>query len=112
MEPGGRYTTPDADGNFGFYNLPEGLYQIKLDAKSLPTHGVMTSEEEFPAMVKIGQASPPIHFGYVIKIPEKPVHRTLEQTIRIDATGDAVPVKEAPKPTVAAPDRSNPNQHQ
>jgi hypothetical protein len=75
LEPGGRYTTPDADGNFGFYNLPEGQYQVKLDAATLPAHSVMTTDTEFPVTVKAGQAAPEMRFGYVIRIPEKPVHR-------------------------------------
>jgi hypothetical protein len=114
MEPGGRYTTPDADGNFGFYNLPEGEYQIKLDSTSLPVHGAMTTAAEFPVTVKGGQPLPEIRFGYVIKIPEKPVHRTLEQTIMIDAKGETVPVNTpAPAPAVApnavaAPTRAAP----
>ncbi len=93
LEPGARYTTPDADGNFGFYNLPEGQYQIKLDATSLPAHGAMTTEAEFAVTMKTGQPVPEIRFGYMIQILEKPVRRTLAQTIMIDATGEAVPVK-------------------
>jgi hypothetical protein len=74
----------------------------------------MTTAAEFPVTVKGGQPLPEIRFGYVIKIPEKPVHRTLEQTIMIDAKGETVPVNTpAPAPAVApnavaAPTRAAP----
>jgi hypothetical protein len=109
LEPGGRYTTPDFDGNFAFYNLPEGQYQIKLDRKSLPPNGVMTTPEEVPVFLKMGERAPEIQFGYVIRVPEKPVHRTLVETITIDQSGAAAPVK-SPAPTPAPATPATPSQ--
>jgi hypothetical protein len=33
---GSRYTTPDTDGSFAFYNLPRGIYEAVVDVSTLP----------------------------------------------------------------------------
>jgi len=84
LAPGGRYTTPDASGAFGFYNLPEGDYQVELDVSSLPEHAVLLSVERVPVSVRRGAQPDAVEFKFEIRVPEKPVRKIFEQRLNID----------------------------
>jgi len=75
LEPGGRYTTPDYDGNFAFYNLPEGQYKVSIDDTTMPRFSVMNTQTGFDVEIKAGQEASKINFGYTIEIPQKPIRR-------------------------------------
>ena len=77
--PGERYTTPDAGGNFYFYNLREGEYEVVLDTKTLPEYSVMDKSERAKVSVKLGRQPEPINFQFEIKRPQKPVRTVLEK---------------------------------
>ena len=77
--PGERYTTPDAGGNFYFYNLREGEYEVLLDTKTLPEYSVMDKPERASVSVKLGRQPEPINFQFEIKRPQKPVRTVLEK---------------------------------
>jgi hypothetical protein len=38
-----RYTTPDEDGSFGFYNLREGEYTVVIDQQTIPDEITLTT---------------------------------------------------------------------
>jgi hypothetical protein len=86
LTPGGRYTTPDASGAFGFYNLPEGDYQVELDVASLPEHAVLLSAERVPVSVRRGAQPAAVEFKFEIRVPEKPVRKLFEQRINLGDT--------------------------
>jgi len=73
--PGERYTTPDADGNFAFFNVREGDYEVVLDSGSLPQYSEMKTPARKPAAVRIGAETPPLEFGFEVRPPERPVRR-------------------------------------
>ena len=52
MLPGERYTTPDSEGAFYFYNLREGNYELVLDKMTLPEFAVMDQSERIPCPSK------------------------------------------------------------
>jgi hypothetical protein len=84
LAPGGRYTTPDASGAFGFYNLPEGDYQVELDVSSLPEHAVLLSAERVPVSVRHGAPPTAVEFKFEIRVPQKPVRKLFERRLNID----------------------------
>lgn len=86
LYPGGRYTTPDADGRFAFYNLAEGDYQVALDTASLPEHAVLTTADRLPVSVRHGAPPASVEFKFEMRIPQKPVRKVLEQ--RLDLGGE------------------------
>ncbi|HLJ14028.1 MAG TPA: hypothetical protein VKV15_05985 [Bryobacteraceae bacterium] len=81
----GRYTTPDEDGKFGFYNLKEGEYTLEIDAQTIPqelqlaTSGTLQvlagAEDPSSARVEFTLEPRPQ--------PEKPVHQILQQEIHV-----------------------------
>jgi hypothetical protein len=82
LKPGTRYTTPDLDGRFGFYNLPLGDYTVIVKRDSLPEKTHLKGPGEFPAPVRAGAAPPQPRFVLEADIePPKPVRRlTLDAT--------------------------------
>jgi hypothetical protein len=100
-----RYTTPDEDGDFGFYNLKEGEYTIAIDPQSIPDELMLST----PASLQVsasGDNGPlaAIEFSLVPKPPpEKPIHQMLQQKIHVGS---------APKPAPnAAPAPASPHGH-
>jgi hypothetical protein len=77
--PGERYTTPDTEGNFYFYNLREGDYELVLDKKTLPEYAVMDKSEHVSVSVKVGRQPEPVNFQFEIRKPQKPVRTVLEK---------------------------------
>lgn len=75
LEPGGRYTTPDFDGNFAFYNLPEGVYKVNIDGNTTPQFAVMKTKTEYNIEVKAAESARKVVFGYTIIVPEKPIRQ-------------------------------------
>jgi hypothetical protein len=73
--PGGAYTITDADGNFGFYNLREGDYEVVLDESTLPEFAVPDSPAGVPLTLRHGIAVPGVQFGFTILPPAKPVRK-------------------------------------
>jgi hypothetical protein len=78
MLPGDRYTTPDTEGNFFFYNLREGEYTLAVDEKTLPEFAEM-NQPRISITVHVGAAPEPVAFGFKINKPEKPVRRVLDK---------------------------------
>jgi hypothetical protein len=79
MQPGEQYTTPDAEGNFSFYNLRAGNYTFVVDEKTLPEFAVLNQPGSVAVSVQVGVEVPPVTFGFEIHKPEKPVRRVLEK---------------------------------
>jgi hypothetical protein len=75
MEPGGRYTTADADGTFHFYGLHEGDYSVSVDEKTLPEHALLDRREPIAVRVAPDLRSEPILFHFEIREPVKPVRK-------------------------------------
>ena len=73
LAPTQRYTTADADGNFTFYNLREGDYEVMLDSASLPEGCELASKDRAPVSLRLEQASSVDDFQIQKRIVEKPV---------------------------------------
>ena len=103
-----RYTTPDQDGSFSFYDLKEGDYTITIDAQTIPDGFILST----PASVQVPASSDngpltPIEFVIVVKPqPEKPIHRMLQQQIHV---GSAPKPAAKPAPSPSSP--SSPHGH-
>jgi hypothetical protein len=85
--PGERYTTPDADGKYGFYNLKEGDYEIVFDESLLPEDEVLTDSPRRQVSVRIGKDTIVTPFEIKIVKKEKPVERLFEQKINVEQVG-------------------------
>jgi hypothetical protein len=77
--PGERYTTPDSQGAFYFYNLREGNYEVVLDKTTLPEFAVMGQPDRVSVSVQVGRQPEPINFQFEVKLPEKPVRNVLDK---------------------------------
>ena len=58
-----RYTTPDADGSFAFYNLREGEYDVAIDDNSLPEGFMLVSAPSVHILVANGRQGPTVVFA-------------------------------------------------
>ncbi len=85
--PIGRYTTPDTDGRFWFYNLREGDYEVVLDERTLPEHSVLLTPARMSLSFRVGLKPTPLRFEFEVRPPEKPIRRVIEQQIRIGEPG-------------------------
>ena len=93
--PGERYTTPDGDGKYGFYNLKEGDYEIVFDEALLPEDAVLTDSPRRQVSLRIGKDAVIAPFEIKIQKKEKPVERLFEQKINVEQVGP-----DAPRPAV------------
>jgi hypothetical protein len=76
--PTTRYTTTGSDGQFAFYNVPEGDYEMVVDARSLPEDGVLTGEKSHMVVLRLGADAPEASFSLQIRGQVKPVRKVLE----------------------------------
>ena len=74
-----RYTTPDPDGNFYFYNLREGKYELSVDQTTLPEYAALTGSAR--VAVTIAPPAPPdaVSFTFEVRPPEKNVRRVFDK---------------------------------
>jgi len=79
-----RYTTPDKDGRFAFFNMPAGSYTIVLDAKTLPEDTALASDASQAVVVDPAQPSPSVTFRIVEDKQQKPTKVILEEK-RVEA---------------------------
>jgi hypothetical protein len=79
--PTDRYTTPDPDGNFAFYNLREQDYELAVDDRTIPEHCVLLSVARLPVAVRLDSSPPIAVFEIGIRKVEKPVRMMIDQTI-------------------------------
>jgi hypothetical protein len=92
-------TTTDSQGRFGFYNLPEGDYEVSVEPSSLPENARLQTAS-LAAAVRYGKPNPRLNFEYEIVSPEpKPTRRVLTQRQQAAAT----PLKPGGKPSNARP---------
>lgn len=85
-----RYTTPDPDGNFTFYNLREGDYELVVDENTLPEGCVMLSPAQIPIAVRLDSTTEPARFEIGLRKVEKPVRIMIEQQIDLRDAGNGV----------------------
>jgi hypothetical protein len=88
LSPSRRYTTPDADGNFTFYNLREGDYEIAVDEQTLPEGCLLLSHARASVAVRLDSDANSALFEIGIRKVEKPVRMMIEQKIDLNAVGD------------------------
>jgi hypothetical protein len=83
-----RYTTPDKDGKFGFYNLREGEYRVVIDLQTIPEEIMLST----PASLQVlasgeNESSAVIEFRLEPKPQrEKPVRQILRQQIHVGSS--------------------------
>jgi hypothetical protein len=70
-----RYTTPNAKGNFYFYNMREGDYTLTLDEKTLPQLAVLRGSETASVAVRIGVQPAMVVLQFETSKPEKTVRQ-------------------------------------
>ena len=79
-----RYTTPYADGAFGFANLREGNYDVVIDERTLPEGYVLATPSRVQADASADAPGPPIVFEIIAKPQEeKPVREIPQRSIHI-----------------------------
>ena len=81
--PTERYTTPDPDGSFAFFNLPEGDYQLAIDEKNLPEGSFVRSAPVLQASVRLDAPVTPVAFELAMRVAEKPVRVLFQQEISV-----------------------------
>jgi hypothetical protein len=78
-----RYTTPDEEGNFAFYNLPSGDYELAVDLSAMPRPYRLSTPERIPVRVRSGEETPPVLIG-IEEVPVKPAVREVQVNVRLD----------------------------
>ncbi len=73
LTPGSRYTTPDSDGTFAFYNVPAGSYHVVLDVSTLPKKSRLDSEASQEATLSLDNPVPLVAFRLEVVKTERPV---------------------------------------
>ena len=98
-----RYTTPEEDGNFGFYNLKEGEYTVAIDPQTIPEEITLSTPASLRVLASGENPSPAaIEFRLEPKPQtEKPIRQILHEQIHVGsgskpATSPAPP-KGSPK---------------
>ena len=79
--PIGRFTSTQEDGNFVFYNVPEGEYEIEVVRETLPEETALTSTSRAAVSVRLGRALATVTFGIFSTRREKPTRQVFEQVI-------------------------------
>ncbi len=79
LVPGNRYTTTNKEGNFTFYNVREGDFEVALDAATLPENGAVNAPAVLPVEVRAGTAPPLLEFTFVINTTQKPIRKVLDR---------------------------------
>ena len=83
-----RYTTPDEDGSFGFYNLREGEYTVAIDLQTIPEEIMLAT----PASLQVSASSEiesPIGIEFRLDPKpqvEKPIRQILQQNIHVGSS--------------------------
>src|SRR4029077_8681987 len=57
-----RYTTPDPDGSFSFYNLREGKYTVVIDQQTLPDGILLASSASVEVLASVANQASPVSF--------------------------------------------------
>jgi hypothetical protein len=76
--PTNRYTTPEPEGRFAFYNVREGEYDLVLDPRSLPEFAV-ADRATIHITVARGTKPEEAIVRLSIERPEKPIRRSFEK---------------------------------
>ena len=87
VKPSARYTTPDPDGSFSFFNLREGMYEISIDRDTLPPDVVITSAPTSVVTLETGKQPPSSDFVLAVEHRELPVQRVIDLHIDLGAGG-------------------------
>jgi hypothetical protein len=78
-----RYTTPDEEGNFAFYNLPSGDYQLVIDLSAMPRPYRLSTPDRILVRVRSGEETPLVLIG-LEEAPVKPAIREVQVNVRLD----------------------------
>lgn len=78
-----RYTTPDEEGNFAFYNLPPGDYELAVDLSAMPKPYRLSTPDRIPVRVRSGEETSPVLIG-LEEVPVKPAIREVQVNVRLD----------------------------
>jgi len=97
-----RYTTPDSMGNFHFYNLREGEYQVAADEKTLPQYAVMKGPARVTLSARQGRQTEAVNFEFEVHKPERTVRKIFEKKL------DEPPPPSGAKPPVNPPPAQQP----
>jgi len=84
LAPSKRYTTPDSDGNFTFYNLREGDYELAIDEQTLPEGCMLISPAKTSVSVRLDSTASAASFEIGIRKIEKPVRIMIDQKIDLN----------------------------
>jgi hypothetical protein len=79
LEPSGRYTTSDADGEFSFDNLREGEYDVSFEAAPGPAACALRGPAEQRRQVRADIPTPQVQFELQAIEISKPVRRIVLQ---------------------------------
>jgi hypothetical protein len=83
-----RYTTPDTDGNFSFFNIREGEYDVVIDAQSIPEGYLLQTPASVHVAASASRPAPVVTFQIQSKpVEEKPIRPVIQERIRVGASG-------------------------
>ncbi len=78
LTPGERFTTTDQEGWFGFFNLPEGDYEVELVADRLSEKVRPDSLRKLQVLLRYGMFVDPVLITFQHLIPQpKPIRKVL-----------------------------------
>lgn len=78
-----KYTTPDEEGNFAFFNLPPGDYELVIDLSAMPRPFRLSAPERIPVRILPGEEVPPVLIR-IEEVPIKPAVREVQVNVRLD----------------------------
>lgn len=78
-----RYTTPDEEGNFAFYNLPSGDYELVIDLSAMPRPYRLSTPDRIPVRVRSGEETPTVLIG-LEEMQVKPAVREVQVNVRLN----------------------------
>ena len=88
-----RYTTPDADGNFGFDNLREGEYDVVIEVRTVPDGYLLASPAAVHTQASCTNPAVPLKFELKEKpVEEKPIREIQQPAIHIGGGGPTIPL--------------------
>jgi hypothetical protein len=82
LSPTGSYTTCDGRGEFGFYNLVPGKYEVSIDKGTLPEGYVLVSDQAVEVELNAAGAAPELVFQIDKRAETLPVRKVFESELR------------------------------
>ena len=101
LNPGGKYTTPDQDGEFCFDNLREGGYVVTVDPESLPNEAHLSGADAHAIQVPVPQGQPKVQFSIEETTNVNPTRKVLDKSVSVAEVLQQIPTTTVSRPALA-----------